>query len=47
MYKRKGIATSVIPMIAFANTDGGLLAIGIEDKSEIAGIIKLITKINN
>ena len=32
-------ATAIaIPMIAFANADGGLLAVGIEDSGEVTGI---------
>ena len=31
-------ATIATPMIAFANADGGLLAIGIEDNGKITGI---------
>lgn len=39
-------AAIVIPMIAFANADGGLLAVGIEDNGEITGIDAYINKIN-
>ena len=34
------------PMIAFANADGGLLAIGIEDNGEITGIDDYAKNIN-
>lgn len=34
------------PMIAFANADGGLLAVGIEDNGEITGIDDYVKNIN-
>ena len=39
-------AAIAIPMIAFANADGGLLAVGIEDNGEITGIDAYTSKIN-
>lgn len=40
-------ATAIaIPMIAFANADGGLLAVGIEDNGEITGIDAYTTNVN-
>ncbi|MCI5829954.1 MAG: ATP-binding protein [Treponema sp.] len=39
-------AALAIPLIAFANSDGGLLAIGIEDNGEITGIDDFPQKIN-
>ncbi|MCM1125710.1 MAG: putative DNA binding domain-containing protein [Lachnospiraceae bacterium] len=36
----------VAPMIAFANADGGLLVIGIEDNGEITGIDDFIKNVN-
>lgn len=36
----------VVPMIAFANADGGLLVIGIEDNGEITGIDDFIKNVN-
>lgn len=35
------------PIIAFANADGGTLAVGIEDKGEITGIDDYMTNIND
>lgn len=40
---QKAIAT---PMIAFANADGGLLAVGIEDNGEITGIDEYTLRIS-
>ena len=34
------------PMIAFANADGGLLAVGIEDNGEITGIDEYTLRIS-
>ncbi len=39
-------ATIATPMIAFANADGGLLAIGIEDNGKITGIDDYLPNIN-
>lgn len=39
-------ATIATPMIAFANADGGLLAIGIEDNGRITGIDDYLPNIN-
>lgn len=39
-------ASNAIPIIAFANADGGLLAVGIEDNGQITGIDTYTSKIN-
>lgn len=40
-------ATAIaIPIIAFANADGGLLAIGIEDNGDITGIDNFTANVN-
>ena len=39
-------AAIAIPMIAFANADGGLLAVGIEDNGEITGIDDYAKNVN-
>ena len=39
-------AAIAIPMIAFANADGGMLAVGIEDNGEITGIDDYMKNIN-
>ena len=40
-------ATAIaVPMIAFANADGGLLVVGIEDNGEITGIDDYTKNVN-
>lgn len=50
MFDRKSAridATAIIvPIIAFANADGGLLAVGIEDDGEITGIDAFMKNVN-
>lgn len=41
-----GAAAISTPMIAFANADGGLIAVGIEDDGTITGIDNYTKKIN-
>ena len=43
---RISAAAIAIPIIAFANADGGLLAIGIEDNGDITGIDNFTANVN-